>query len=191
MDPRDAFISYVEEDAAFAGALGTELRGLGHSTWTYEDDGIPGESYLTQVHAAIAVCKVFILVATPQSVHAHQVIREVEQAHEQQKIIIPGRVKITHADFASANPILQMASGTAVSLSSDGADVVKIAQRVQMTIQRREVKAPASANTHTPALLGSAVIANVVSQGANAVQGSHKPDARPEPSNRSRAARAP
>ena len=91
MDPRDAFISYVEEDAAFAGALGTELRGLGHSTWTYEDDGIPGESYLTQVHAAIAVCKVFILVATPQSVHAHQVIREVEQAHEQQKIIIPVR----------------------------------------------------------------------------------------------------
>ena len=75
-----------------------------------------------------------------------------------------------------------MASGTAVSLSSDGADVVKIAQRVQMTIQRREVKAPASANTQTPALLGSAVIASVVSQAANAVQGPHKPDARPEPS---------
>jgi hypothetical protein len=135
MEPRDAFISYVEKDATFAQALGRELRSLGHSTWSYEEDGIAGVSYLSQVHAAIAACRVFVLVASKRSIRAHQVIREVEQAHEREKVIIPVRVGITHGEFASASPILRMASGTAVSLTADLDDAPKIAKRIEATIR--------------------------------------------------------
>jgi hypothetical protein len=41
---RDIFISYIEEDGAVARALASELRTLGQSTWTYEEDGVAGSS---------------------------------------------------------------------------------------------------------------------------------------------------
>src|SRR5688572_5133672 len=49
----DIFISYVEEDGSSAARLAVELRAQHLSTWTYEEDGVPGISYLTQVHQAI------------------------------------------------------------------------------------------------------------------------------------------
>jgi hypothetical protein len=51
MDQVDIFISYIEEDGATVRALTAELRALGHTTWTYEEDGVAGISYLTQVQS--------------------------------------------------------------------------------------------------------------------------------------------
>src|SRR5215813_8912284 len=86
---RDIFISYVEEDGDTARALADALRAQGQSTWTYQQDGVPGISYLTQVNEAIEACRTFLLLASAGSVRAHQVIREVEQAHEREKPITP------------------------------------------------------------------------------------------------------
>ena len=82
MEQRIVFISYVEEDGVLVKTLAQELRGLGHSTWIYEEDGLAGISYLEQVLDAIDGCQFFILVASEKSVRSRQVIREVEHAHE-------------------------------------------------------------------------------------------------------------
>jgi TIR domain len=134
-DDRDIFISYVEEDGAVARALATDLRALGQSTWTYQEDGVPGISYLTQVHRAIVGCRAFVLLASENSVNAHQVIREVEQAHELEKIIVPVRVGLTHQQFIAANPILRMASGTAVTLDAEEANLSGTARRISDTLR--------------------------------------------------------
>ena len=112
MQGRDVFISHVEEDAGVALAMATALRSLDVSSWTYEEDGLPGVSYLTQIYAAIDSCRAFILIASPASVNAHQVIREVEQAHERRKMIIVARNGLTHQQFVESNPILRMSCGT-------------------------------------------------------------------------------
>jgi hypothetical protein len=80
-------------------------------------DGVAGISYLTQVNQAIENCRLFVLIASENSVRAHQVIREVEQAHEREKVIVPVRVGLTHQQFIASNPILRMASGTAVTMA--------------------------------------------------------------------------
>jgi hypothetical protein len=130
MEHRDIFVSYIEEDGAIVRALVAELRALGQSTWTYEEDGVAGISYLTQVNQAIEDCQAFVLIASDRSVRAHQVIREVEQAHEREKVIIPVRIGLTHQQFIASNPILRMATGTAVSLSADKDNLSIVAKRI-------------------------------------------------------------
>lgn len=132
---RDIFISYIEEDGAVARAMASELRSLGHTTWTYEEDGVAGISYLTQVHRAIEVCRAFVLLASQKSVKANQVIREVEQAHEREKIIIALRLGLTHQQFVASNPILRMATGTAVTLSVEPERLTEVAQRITSTLR--------------------------------------------------------
>jgi hypothetical protein len=135
-DARDIFISYVEEDGVIAATLADELRKQQLSTWTYEEDGVPGISYLAQVFQAIEACQAFVLVASATSVKARQVIREVEAAHERDKMIIPVRVGLTHDQFTASNSILRMATGTAVSSSLDGRDTADIANRIANAIRR-------------------------------------------------------
>lgn len=129
-DSRDIFISYVEEDSSTASELARELRAQQQSTWTYEEDGVPGLSYLTQVFQAIDSCRAVVLVASANSVHARQVIKEVEAAHEREKMIIPVRLGLTHQELTASNPILRMAIGTAVTLSMDQANMTGTAKRI-------------------------------------------------------------
>ena len=132
---RDIFISYIEEDGAVARALASELRVSGHTTWTYEEDGVAGISYLTQVHRAIEGCRAFVLLASHKSVKATQVIREVEQAHEREKIIVAVRLALTHQQFVASNPILRMATGTAVTLAAEAGHLTEVAQRISSTLR--------------------------------------------------------
>ena len=135
---RDIFISYIEEDGAMARALASELRSLGHTTWTYEEDGVAGISYLTQVHRAIESCRAFVLLASQKSVKAHQVIREVEQAHEAEKTIIAIRRDLTHQQFVASNPILKMATGTSVTLAAGEGNVGETAKRIVAALRFAE-----------------------------------------------------
>jgi len=130
MNHRDIFISYVEEDGATVRAVAAELRTLGHSTWTYEEDGVAGISYLIQVNQAIENCRTFLLVASAKSVRSHQVVREVEQAHEREKVIIPLRVGLTHQQFINSHPILRVACGTAVTLALSTDNLSSTARRI-------------------------------------------------------------
>ena len=133
-DTRDIFISYVEEDSVTARGLATALRALGYTTWTYEDDASPGVSYLIQADEAIESCSIFVLVASSQSIQAHQVLREVESAHEHAKMIIPVRIGISHQQFMSANRVLRMAIGTRVSLGVGDRGVEESARKIVSAI---------------------------------------------------------
>ena len=138
MEPRDVFISYTEQDGLTARALAAELRKLHLTTWTYEEDGVVGVSYLTQINAAIESCRAFVLLASPNSVNAHQVIREVEQAHEREKVIIPARVGMSHQQFIASNPILRMACGTAVTLAAEEGKLATVAERIASGLRSSE-----------------------------------------------------
>jgi len=132
---RDIFISYVEEDSATASGLADELRKQHLSTWMYEEDGVPGISHLTQVFEAIESCRALVLIASTTSVKAKNVIREVEAAHDRDKMIIPVRLGLTHDQFTASSTILRMATGTAVSSSLDGRAPADIAKRIATAIR--------------------------------------------------------
>ena len=134
MEPRDVFISYAEQDGLTARTLAAELRARRLTTWTYEEDGVAGTSYLTQINAAIESCRAFVLLASPNSVNAHQVIREVEQAHEREKVIIPTRFGMSHQAFIESNPILRMACGTAVTLAAEDGKLAEVAKRIAAAV---------------------------------------------------------
>lgn len=134
-DVRDIFISYVEEDGPIASDLARELRAQQQSTWTYEEDGIPGVSYLTQVFRAIDSCRVVILLASVTSVRARQVIKEVEAAHERDKMLIAVRVGMTHQELTASNEIIRMAIGTAVTLPLDQRNVAGTAKRIANAVR--------------------------------------------------------
>jgi TIR domain len=131
--PAHVFISYVDTDSSVALGITKELRKLGHETWTYEENGLPGHSYLEQVHAAIQRCDAFVLLASTDSLKSHQVRREAETAYEQQKFVIPIRLKVSH-DQLQALPIFRMVSGTAVSLPTDGTNLTTVAERIAASL---------------------------------------------------------
>jgi hypothetical protein len=47
--PAHVFISYIAADSSVALRIAKELRQLGYETWAYEENGLPGHSYLEQV----------------------------------------------------------------------------------------------------------------------------------------------
>jgi hypothetical protein len=134
-ETRDIFISHIEEDGVTASALAENLRAHGHSTWMYEEDGMPGVSYLTQIDTAIGGCRGVVIIASAKAVAAHEVIREVEAAHQRAKMIIPIRIGLTHQQFTDANPILRMATGTAVSIAMREGDVANVAKRIVQALR--------------------------------------------------------
>lgn len=166
----DFFISHVEEDSATARALAAALRSQHRLTWTYEENGVAGVSYLTQIFEAIEHCRAFVLLASPTAVKAHQVTREIEQAHEREKVIIAVRMGITHQQFVSSNPILRMACGTAVTLSAEEGDLTEIATRIIASLRYAESEAE---GTRTREALTTPPLPDVSAPGDS--QDSHPP----------------
>ena len=135
MSKQFVFVSYVQEDSAVARSLGAALRQMGYSTWLYEEDSLAGFSYLEQVHAAIEKCDAFILLATRRSLESHQVRREAETAYEHERLMIPVRFSLSHEELRAA-PIFRMVSGTAVSITTDGNDLTRVAARISASLSR-------------------------------------------------------
>src|SRR4051812_29516618 len=129
MGDRAVFIAYAESDSSVAVGLASELRILGHSTWTYEENGAAGFSYLEQGLDAIQDCEAFVLLASKTSIQSHQVSREAETAYEHKKLIIPVRVHISQEEMHRSR-IFRMATGTAVSIATDGTNLQAIASRI-------------------------------------------------------------
>jgi hypothetical protein len=159
------FISYAEENSAVALDIARSLRDLGYKTWTYEEDGVPGHSYLEQVHSAIHASDAFVLLASVESLQSHHVRKEVEAAYEQQKFVIPVRLNITQQALHSS-PIFRMVSGTAVSIFADGKNERQIAEKIgaglrKVGFQRDQSSVPTpAATTHEQPLLATAEPAN-------------------------------
>jgi hypothetical protein len=114
----DVFISHVEADAKFASEVARGLRAAGYDTWSYEDDGLPGVSYLEQAGAAIERSRVFLLLISGRSLSSEHVDREVERALQSARLFLPVLLDMTCTEFLRLGPAWRMAIGIATCVAS-------------------------------------------------------------------------
>src|SRR5919199_4451093 len=116
------FISNVEEDAAPAQQLAAGLEEAGYTAWFYERDSLPGPPYLTQILEAIAHSTVMIVLISPATPGSWQVDREIFQAFETEKQMIPLLVGIAHQELRNRRRewVLMFGAATSLSLPPDG-----------------------------------------------------------------------
>lgn len=126
----DVFIAHVEEDADIALEIALGLEEVGYTTWCYEVDSIPGQSYLIQTGMAVEESKVVVVVISPHSLGSRQVTREVVRAHESGKEFIPVLRGITHVEFQNRQPEWREAIGAAASVSIPREGVIRVIPRI-------------------------------------------------------------
>jgi hypothetical protein len=126
----DIFIAHVEEDANVALEIALGLEEVGYTTWCYEVDSIPGQSYLIQTGRAVEESKVVVVVISPHSLSSRQVTREVVRAHESGREFIPMLRGITHVEFQNRQPEWREAIGAAASIKIPREGATRIIPRV-------------------------------------------------------------
>jgi hypothetical protein len=136
----DVFISHAEEDAGVALELARGLQEAGYSTWSYEEDGAPGQSYLLQIDEEIERCQAVVVVISPDSLGSDQVSKEVVRAHEAAKPFIPIRSGISHVEFQQRRREWRMALGAAVSLDVPPEGASAILPRILKGLQKLGVR---------------------------------------------------
>jgi len=153
------FVSYDSQDSDVVRPLASALRTAGLRTWIYEDDCLPGPSYLEQVVRVIQEADVVVIVLSPESLRSGHVKRELFRAYEAGKGLLPILRELTHAAFEAARPDfhLALATNVAIRIPPEGIDGIitrvlagieaLLNQRLDATTLRREVTGhPGSGN---------------------------------------------
>jgi hypothetical protein len=146
----DVFISHAEEDVSVALELAQGLRAAGYSTWCYEEDGAPGQSYLLQIDEEIESCQAVVVVISPDSLGSDQVSKEVVRAHESAKPFIPIRNGIAHVEFQQRRREWRMALGAAVSLEVPPEGTAAILPRILRGLEKLGVRPGAAEGKSVP-----------------------------------------
>jgi hypothetical protein len=136
----DIFISYAEEDSDVASGISKALEAAGFSTWLYERDSVPGQSYLLQVTAEIDSSSAIILIISHCSIRSHQITAEVVRGHESAKPFVPLLIDITHAEFQTRQLEWRAAVGAAASIPVLGRAGAAVAEKVLLGLARLGVK---------------------------------------------------
>lgn len=89
MDKKQVFISYKSEEFDEANWVKTVLETNGISCWMAPMCITGGSSYAVEIPQAIRNCKVFVLILSEKSQTSKWVPREVDQAINENKIIMP------------------------------------------------------------------------------------------------------
>src|SRR5919206_1096425 len=120
------FISHVEEDAAIARELAAGLEEAGYTAWYYERDSLPGPPYLTQILEAIGQSTVMIILISPATLGSWQVDREIFQAFETEKPMIPLLIGITYQELRNRRRewVLMFGAATSLSIAPDGVSAI-------------------------------------------------------------------
>jgi hypothetical protein len=111
------FISHVEEDAATAQELAVGLEQAGYTAWFYERDSLPGPPYVSQVLEAVTESAVVIVLLSSDALGSWPVDREIFQAVETQKPIIPVLLGITYQELRNRRKEWVLMFGAATPLS--------------------------------------------------------------------------
>jgi TIR domain len=116
------FISHVEEDTATVQELAVGLEQAGYTTWFYERDCLPGPPYVTQVLEAITQSTVVLVLVSSDALGSWPVDREVFQAVETHKPIIPVLLGITYRELRNRRKewVLMFGAATSLSISAGG-----------------------------------------------------------------------
>ena len=134
------FISHVEEDAKVALEIAENLDKAGYTTWCYENNSVPGLSYLLQTKQAIEQSQAVIVVISPNSLSSRQVTLEVVRAHESGKPFIPVLLGISHIEFQQRQPEWHAAIGSVTSILIPKQGVSVILSRLIRGLKRLGVK---------------------------------------------------
>ena len=89
----DVFISYADEDKLVAHAVCAKLEEKSIRCWLAPRDTRPGGEWQLQVLEAIESCRVVVLIFSQNAAASHQVQREVINAFEEEKTVIPFRIQ--------------------------------------------------------------------------------------------------
>ncbi|HKO23195.1 MAG TPA: toll/interleukin-1 receptor domain-containing protein [Chloroflexota bacterium] len=116
------FISHVEEDAAIAQELAVGLEQAGYTTWLYERDSLPGPPYVTQILEAVEQSVVAIVLVSADALGSWPVDREIFQAFETRKHMIPLLLGITYEELRNRHRdwVLMFGPATPLSIPPDG-----------------------------------------------------------------------
>jgi hypothetical protein len=117
-----AFVSYASEDRELVKELVSEVEREGHHLWHFERDSPAGLVYLAEIAKAIEACDFLILLASKASLDSRQVTKELEQAHQRAKQILPIFYKVTSEEVRDAQDTWATVLGATayVRLTDDG-----------------------------------------------------------------------
>jgi hypothetical protein len=135
------FLSHVEEDQVIALEMARELDAIGYSAWCYENDAVPGPSYLVNTRRAIDECAFFLLLISLNSMSSNQITKELERAHEQEKPIIPVLFDVSDKDYKRKKPIWAQIIGTNTSITLSPANVREVVKRIGLGLRDFDVPA--------------------------------------------------
>ena len=89
----DIVISYSSQDKAIADAVCARIENRGIRCWIAPRDVLPGEEWGKAIIVAIENCRAVVVIFSSNSNESGQVLREVERAVHNNKIIIPFRIE--------------------------------------------------------------------------------------------------
>ena len=125
------FISHVNVDQDIAIKIAAGFEETGYTTWYYERDSVPGPSYIDQISDAIDNCQTMMVLFSPVSVIAPEVVKEIEQAYLQRKPIIPVLLNLEHKEVHAYKKLSQMlGTATDINVPPNGIDIVFIRRLV-------------------------------------------------------------
>jgi outer membrane protein assembly factor BamB len=110
------FISHVEEDKKAAKTIADNLEKAGYTTWYYERDSVPGQSYILVSNQAIVQSSAVVLIISRDSLRSKQVDIEVVRAHEAEKPFVPVMNGVSYAEFQNSKPEWRMILGSTASV---------------------------------------------------------------------------
>src|SRR3990172_7029074 len=97
----DVVISYATQDKKIADAVCAGLESRGVRCWIAPRDVLPGEEYAKSIVVAIENCRTVVVVFSSFSNESKHVLREVEIAVKNDKIIIPFKIEDVMQYFLS------------------------------------------------------------------------------------------
>src|SRR5262245_41344967 len=89
----DVFISYPHQDKAMADATCAKLEAEGIRCWVAPRDIAPGADGAASIVDAIDSCRVMVLIFSGHTNRSRQVSREVQQAFDREKPVVPLRIE--------------------------------------------------------------------------------------------------
>ncbi len=110
------FVSYAEEDSAMARQVASALKVAGFATWLYQENSLPGKSYLEQIHSAVSHSDVVAVLLSVSSLSSHQVDKELALGHDLGKPFMPVLFGISHDEVRSTKPAYGVVLGASVSI---------------------------------------------------------------------------
>lgn len=134
------FISHVHEDSAIAVAIASGIEAAGYAAWYYERDTDAGLTYLDQILDAIGDSTAVIVLISRDALGSQQVDREIVQAYESGKPLLPLLLDMPYEVFRNRRRDWAMMIGAAVALPIDRQDVSAALPRIVRGLKALEAQ---------------------------------------------------